>query len=164
MPAAARRHSTNVTAYQDYLRGLNHWYRRDADSIRRAASCFEQAVQRDPNYALAHAGVAESYASLGWYGLRPDEARTKSRAALSRALALDDTLAEVHAAAGLCNLWLEWDWPEAEQALRTAIELEPTHTRAKCWLSPFSVGAKVDSVKPARSLARRRRSSRSRPT
>jgi TolB-like protein len=65
MPAAARRHSTNVTAYQDYLRGLNHWYRRDADSIQRAAHFFEQAVQRDPNYALAHAGVAESYASLG---------------------------------------------------------------------------------------------------
>jgi len=135
VPVAARRHSTNVAAYQDYLRGLNHWYRRDADSIQRAAHSFEQAVQRDPNYALAHAGVAESYASLGWYGLHADEARTKSRAALSRALALDDTLAEVHAAAGLCHLFLEWDWPEAEQALRTAIELEPTHTRAKCWFA-----------------------------
>ena len=135
VPVAARRHSTNVAAYQDYLRGLNHWYRRDADSIQRAAHFFEQAVQRDPNYALAHAGVAESYASLGWYGFRPDEARTKSRAALSRALALDDTLAEVHAAAGLCKLWLEWDWPETERALRTAIELEPSHTRAKCWFA-----------------------------
>ncbi|HEY5618388.1 MAG TPA: protein kinase [Vicinamibacterales bacterium] len=135
VPATARRHSTNVSAYQDYLRGLNHWYRRDADSIQRAAYFFEQAVQRDPNYALAHAGVAESYTSLGWYGLRPDEARTKSRAALSRALALDNTLAEVHAAAGLCNVWFEWDWPGAERALQTAIELEPTHTRAKCWFA-----------------------------
>jgi serine/threonine protein kinase/Tfp pilus assembly protein PilF len=135
VPAAARRHSTNVAAYQDYLRGLNYWYRREADSIKRAAYFFEQAVQHDPNYVLAHAGVAESYASLGWYGLRPDEARTKSRAALSRALALDDTLAEVHAAAGLCNVWFEWDWPGAEQALRTATELEPTHTRAKCWFA-----------------------------
>ena len=142
VPVAARRHSTNVAAYQDYLRGLNHWYRRDADSIQRAAHFFEQAVQRDPNYALAHAGVAESYASLGWYGFRPDEARTKSRAALSRALALDDTLAEVHAAAGLCELWLEWDWPEAERALRTAIELEPSHTRAKCWFAFLRHGAR----------------------
>jgi TolB-like protein/Flp pilus assembly protein TadD len=135
VPAAARRHSANVTAYQDYLRGLNHWYRRDADSIQRAAYFFEQAVQRDPNYALAHAGVAESYTSLGWYGLHPGEARTKSRAALSRALALDDTLAEVHAAAGLFNVWFEWDWSGAERALRTALELEPSHTRAKCWFA-----------------------------
>jgi len=96
---------------------------------------FEQAARRDPNYALAHAGVAESYASLGWYGFRPDEARSKSRAAITSALALDDSLAEVHAAAGLCHLWLQWDWPETDRALRTAIELEPSHTRAKCWFA-----------------------------
>jgi len=135
VPATARRHSTNVAAYQDYLRALNHWYRREVDSIKRAAYFFERAVQQDPSYALAHAGVAESYASLGWYGSRPDEAQTKSRAALSKALALDTTLAEVHAAAGLCNTWFEWDWSRAERALRTAIELEPTHTRARCWFA-----------------------------
>ena len=135
VPNTAHRHSTNVAAYQDYLKGLNHWYRRNADSITLAAHFFEQAVKRDPNYALAHAGVAESYASLGYYGLRPDETRAKSRAALDRALALDDTLAEVHAATGLYHVYFEWNWRAAEDALGTALELEPTHTRARCWLA-----------------------------
>ena len=130
-----KRPTDSVEAYQLYLKGLHNWYRREKDSLVKAASLFEQAAAEDPSYALAHAGVVSAYASLGLYGFDPSEARAKAGTALDRALALEPELAEVRASVGLKNTFLEWDWENGERELASAIETNPSYVLAYCWFS-----------------------------
>ena len=130
-----KRPIASVEAYQLYLKGLHNWYRREKDSLVKAASLFEQAAAEDPSYALAHAGVVSAYASLGLYGMDPNEARAKAGTALDRALALDPELAEVRAAEGLKNTFLDWDWENGEREFEGAIETNPSYVLAHCWFS-----------------------------
>ena len=130
-----KRPKASVEAYQLYLKGLHNWYRREKDSLVKAASLFEQAAAEDPSYALAHAGVVSAYASLGLYGFDPSEARAKAGTALDRALALEPELAEVRASVGLKNTFLEWDWENGERELASAIETNPSYVLAYCWFS-----------------------------
>ena len=130
-----KRPKASVEAYQLYLKGLHNWYRREKDSLVKAASLFEQAAAEDPSYALAHAGVVNAYASLGLYGMDPSEARAKAGTALDRALALDLELAEVRAAVGLKNTFLDWDWENGEREFEGAIETNPSYVLAYCWFS-----------------------------
>src|SRR5205823_5922808 len=95
---------------------------------------FRQAIQADPNYALAYAGLADSYAMLGFYGnIASQEAARQSKAAATRALELDDSIVEPRTSLGFVYSWFDWNWPAAEREFRRAIELDPGHFWTRVW-------------------------------
>jgi serine/threonine-protein kinase len=148
-----RRRTDDVEAYHLYLKGRHNWYKRDPGALQKAADFFERAVETDPSYALAHAALAESYCSLGVFGLEPEIARPRATAAIKRALAIDDGLPEVQAALGMKRYYLDWDWEGAETAFERAIELSPDYVLAYCWYS-YLLGAQGRQDQSV-SLARR---------
>ena len=116
----------NVEAYDLYLQGRYHWDRWRTEGAESALQFFEQATQKDPRYAAAYAGIADSYAWLAFFGtLPPNEAMPKARAAAERAIALDDSLAEAHTSLGYVKALYDFDWPGAEQQFRRATQLDP---------------------------------------
>ncbi|MHC4414890.1 MAG: protein kinase domain-containing protein [Planctomycetota bacterium] len=133
-----RRHTDNVKAYSLYLKGRFHWNRRSATGVARGIEHFEEAIELDPSYALAWAGIAESYAVAAFSGFVPArEARARAKPAANKALELDDTLAEAHAV--LANLLgnHDWDWLGAEREYKRAIELNPAYPTVHHWYSMF---------------------------
>jgi serine/threonine-protein kinase len=118
-----KQHTENAEAYQIYLQGRYHWNKGTIDGYKRAIDYFQQAIGKDPKYALAYTGLADSYLLLGSYWV---EALPDAKTAAVRALAIDDTLAEAHVALGHIKLWLDWDWPAAERELKLAISLNPS--------------------------------------
>jgi eukaryotic-like serine/threonine-protein kinase len=120
-----RRPTENAEAYQFYLQGRRQMDQWNDQSWKKAAEYFQQAVDKDPNYAAAHAGLSEAYGVLGFYvDLPSKEAYEKARQSAERALALDDNLAEGHAALGN-YYWMHLDFAKAEPEYRRAIELNP---------------------------------------
>jgi len=116
--------SANVEAYELYLQGRYHWSRWRTEGAQRAVQFFEQATERDPKYAAAYAGIADSYAWLGFFGaMPPNEAMPKARAAAQKALALDDSLAEAHISLGYVKALYDFDWPSAEREFKRGIQL-----------------------------------------
>jgi tetratricopeptide (TPR) repeat protein len=132
-----RRDTANPEAYQFYLRGRFYWNRRTADGIRKAIEQFQQAIERDPNYALGYVGLADSYILLEEYaGIPSSETLPKARAAADRALQLDDTLAEAHTSSA--HIYdQQWRWAEAEQQFRRAISLNPNYATTHHWFSVY---------------------------
>jgi len=127
------RQIVNPEAYQLYLKGRYYWNKRTEEGFNKAIEHFNQAIEKDPNYALAHAGLADSYILLGHYGLLPSkEAYPKAREAAAKALELDDTLGEAHNALAEVKE-VDWDWPGAEREHRRAIELNPGYATAHEW-------------------------------
>jgi serine/threonine-protein kinase len=125
-----KRSTDNPEAYQLYLRGRYFWNMRTKESLSKSIEQFEQAIGIDPNYALAHAGVADSYESLAYYAFVPrEEYVAKAEAAALKALAIDDELAEAHATLGFIRL-TKWDWLTAEKQLKRSIELNPNYAQA----------------------------------
>ncbi len=120
-----RRRTADLDAYNLYLRGKYHWNRHSFEELRTSIECFESAIAVDPGYALAHAGLAHSYLTLGALFLPPGEAYPKARAAAERALELDPDLAEAHAALAEVRMRFEWDWEAAERGFQKAIQLDP---------------------------------------
>jgi serine/threonine-protein kinase len=133
-PAAARRPTGDVDAYQLFLKGQHNWYKREQGSLERAARFFEQAAERDPSYVAALAGAASAYASLSIYGTEPGVAAAKARSAVGRAVALDPDQSEVRTALGLVSLCCDFDATRAEVELRRAVALNPSHVLAQCWV------------------------------
>jgi serine/threonine protein kinase/tetratricopeptide (TPR) repeat protein len=128
-----KKYTENLQAYDLYLRGRYFAGQRTGESLKKAIAFFDQAVETDPNYALAYAGLAECYVLLPQYTLSPTrEGLTKSKAAVSKALEIDGGLAESHAAAGLIFV-REWKWEEAEREYRLAIELDPNYALGHIW-------------------------------
>jgi serine/threonine-protein kinase len=129
-----KRYTQDTEAYQLYLKGRFHWNKRQPDDQRRAIEYFSQAVERDPTYALAYTGLADSYIVLQDMGVMPaQEAFTQSKRAVESALELDDTLAEAHtSAASLKEQW-EWDWAGGEKEYQRAIALNPGYATAHQW-------------------------------
>ncbi|MEJ2679198.1 MAG: tetratricopeptide repeat protein [Gemmatimonadota bacterium] len=124
----------SVKAHDDYLLGLARWHRRTAADLEKALAYFQRAAQEDPNYALAYAGLAQTYAVLPFYAdVVPSDAAAKANAAAARALALDAHLAEAHAALGQIAQALEWDLPGAETSYRRALEFNPGYATAHQW-------------------------------
>ncbi|MEJ2216652.1 MAG: tetratricopeptide repeat protein [Gemmatimonadota bacterium] len=124
----------SVKAHDDYLLGLARWHRRTAADLEKALSYFQSAVQEDPNYALAYAGLAQTYAVLPFYtDVSPTEAAAKANAAAAHALALDAHLAEAHAALGQIAQALEWDLGSAEAAYQKALEFSPSYATGHQW-------------------------------
>ena len=113
----------SLEAHTHYLQGRH--YRHSRGNVLKACQCFERAVQEDPAYAAAWAGLAEATVTAGYYmGYPPREAARKAREAVERALALDDGLSEAHTSLGLIRFWFDWQWLESEQDFTRAIELD----------------------------------------
>jgi TolB-like protein/tetratricopeptide (TPR) repeat protein len=116
--------SGDVAAYELYLQGRYHWSRWRTEGAERALQAFEQATRKDPKYAAAYAGIADSYAWLGFFGaLPPNEVMPKARAAAETAIALDASLAEAHTSLGYVKALYDFDWPGAEREFKRGIEL-----------------------------------------
>ncbi len=123
--------TVNADAYEAYLRGRYLWNRVSEDNLQKALAAFEHAVEIDPGFALAHIGIADSYARLAWYGHVPGgEAAARMKNSILRALSLDDSLAEAHSALGAVAAG-DFDWPLAEKELRLALELNPSDAIAR---------------------------------
>jgi Tfp pilus assembly protein PilF len=134
----SRRPTDNAEAYQLYLQGLFYWNKwTEADFIK-AADYFNQAVQKDPRYALSYAGLADTYSLLGDAGYLPSsEAWPRAKAAAIQALQIDDSLAEAHTSAALVKEHFDWDWDGAEKEFKRAIELNPNSATAHHWYGNF---------------------------
>jgi len=131
LPSTHRAQTTNLEAFHLYLKGRHYWNKRTGDALRRAISYFNQAIETDPGYALAHAGLADCYVPLGyWTFLAPQDAFPKARAAADRALQIDATIAEAHAALGGVNMLFEWRWQQSQADLQRAIALNSNYPRA----------------------------------
>ena len=134
----SKRHTDDAEAYQLYLKGRHHWDRWTEDGFYRAIEYFEQAAVRDPSYALAHAGVADSYVLLGWNSyLPPKDAFPKAKVAATRALRLDPKLGEARAPLAAV-LWLyDWQWKEAQAEFARSLELNPAYPTVNHWYAEF---------------------------
>jgi eukaryotic-like serine/threonine-protein kinase len=131
----AQRYTHNAEAYELYLRGRYFWNQRSLDGMRKGVECFIRALRLDPDYALAHAGLANCYLMLSTYLLPPREFVPKARLAVTRALALDDGMAEAHGARGMLAFWYDWDFVRAEADYQRALELNPNYPEAHQWLA-----------------------------
>ena len=133
-----KRDTTNAEAYQFYLKGRYAWNKRTKEGLRKGIDYFQRAIEIDPNYALAYVGLADSYNFLGAFGialLPPADAMPKAKFAATRALEIDDSLAEAHASLAFVRLYYDWDWSGAGKAFHRAIELNPNYAPARQWHS-----------------------------
>ena len=132
----AKNYTANSEAYQLYLKGRFYWNKRSSDSLKQAVAFYQQAIEKDPSYALAYSGLAETYVLFPPYSVAsPEESYPKAKAAALRALELDDSLAEAHAALGLYLTTFERNRSEGEKEVRRAIELNPKYATAHHWLA-----------------------------
>ena len=123
-------------AYEAYLRGRFFWNKRTRDELKRAVHYFALAIERDPTYAPAHAGLGDSYALLsttGYDALPPREAMPLAKRAAQDALRLDDTLAQAHASLAYVLLSYDWDWQNAGEEFARALDLDPAYATAHNW-------------------------------
>jgi len=129
-------HSVDPVAHEAYLKGLYYWNKRTPDGLNKALQYFQQAINKDPNYALAYAGLSYTYAFAPELGLSSEIAKDKQKTAALKAVALDDALPEAHTAlAGA--LQNQWDWNGAEQQYKRTIELNPNYATARHWYSIY---------------------------
>jgi TolB-like protein/DNA-binding winged helix-turn-helix (wHTH) protein/Tfp pilus assembly protein PilF len=135
-PIGAR--TLSPDAYLAYLEGIYYWNKRSPEALERALVHFKQAIQLDPGYALAYAGLANTYASQCLIAdVRSNEVFPKAREAALKALALDGALAEAHTSLAYVRLWYEWDWAGAEEAFKKAISLNPGYATAHQWYGEY---------------------------
>ena len=133
-----RHHTENAEAYQLYLKGRHHWNKWTEEGFYKAIDYFQQAVAKDPSYALAYTGVADSYVLLGWNSyLPPKEAFPRGKAAAMTALKFDPELAEAHAPLAAV-LWLhDWQWEDAQIEFQRSLELCPNYATANHWYAEY---------------------------
>ena len=131
-----KQYTPNTEAYQLYLKGRYYWNRRTGETVQRAIGYFQQTIEKDPGYALGWAGLADGYTILPAYIVSsPRDSYPRAIAAAKKALEIDETLAEPHAALAHCLAFYDWDWTGAENAFRRAIELNPKYATAHHWYS-----------------------------
>ena len=134
----AVRHTANKEAYRLYLEGRFYWAKRTPDFDHKAITRFEEALRLDPNDALAYSGLADSYAVTA-SGLPASERSTRAKSAAERAVSLDESSAEAHTSLAFILYKFEWNWPEAEQHFRRALQLNPSYALAHHWFGEFLV-------------------------
>ncbi len=150
----ARRPFVNRAAFEEYLRGRHAWNKRSPGEIRKAIGHFQNAIDFDAAYAPAYAGLADAYNQLGTHLIgekSPRETRPLAIAAASKAIAIDEELAEAHAALGFAKMY-DWDWQRAERELRRAIELDPSYGPVRIWYASFlqQNGRRAEALAQAR--------------
>ena len=135
-----KRHTENAEAYRLFLKGRHHWNRWTEEGFYKAIEYFRQAVEKDPRYALAYAGLADCYVLLGWNSyLPPKEAFPKGQAAAKTALQLDQDLAEARTPLAAL-LWLhDWQWEEAQTEFNRSLQLGPTYATANHWYAEYAM-------------------------
>jgi TolB-like protein/Flp pilus assembly protein TadD len=147
----------NAEAHRLYLKGRYFWNKRSEDGIRSAIAHFQQAIEKDPAYALAYVGLADSYNILAGFGfLAPNEAFPKAKAAVSKALEFDSMLAEAHTSLAFILQSYEWNWLEAEIEYKRAIELDPAYATASHWYAQLlgAMGRDVEAIAESERAAR----------
>ncbi|NJM53791.1 MAG: tetratricopeptide repeat protein [Blastocatellia bacterium] len=133
-----KRFTNNTEALDAYQKGRYFWNRRTADDLKTAINYFQQAIQKDPNYALAYSGLADAYSLLSDYsGALPEESYPKAKEAAMKALALDDNLAEAHTSLAYVKMYYDRDWQGAESEFRRAITLNPNYASAHQWYAEY---------------------------
>ena len=133
------RYTGNAEAYQLYLKGRFYANKRTEDGLRKGVAFFNEAIEKDPSYALAYAGLADCYALLYEYSAAPSkDLYPKAKAAATRALEINDSLAEAHTSLGAAYEY-EWNWAEAEKQYEKAIELNPNYETAHHWYSAYLI-------------------------
>ena len=133
-----KRPTENTGAYQLYLQGRFFWNKRSEEGLKIAIRYFEEAIEKDPHYAVAWAGIADSYSLLGEYGNIPrKELYPKAKAAVNKALEIDIRLAEVHTSLASILMLSEWDWANSEKEFKLALELNPNYATAHHWYSQW---------------------------
>ena len=133
-----KRQTDDAEAYRLYLKGRHHWNRWTEDGFYKAIEYFQQAVEKDPSYALAYTGLADSYVLLGWNSyLAPKDAFPKGKMTAMRALRLDPDLGEAHTPLAAV-LWLhDWQWPEAQMEFERSLALNPAYPTANHWYAEY---------------------------
>ena len=134
----ASTHPVDPEAHEDYLKGRYYFNQRTRDAMNKSIGFFQQAIAKDPKYALAYCGLADAYALLGFRGGFPSkDALSRAKAAALKAIGLDDTLAEPHASLAFIAETHEWDWATAEREYKRALELNPGDARAHHWYAGY---------------------------
>ena len=142
----------DTESYELYLKGRFHWNKRTTKSIKKAIDYFQQALKKEPNYALAYTGIADCYLSLGFTFdagvLSPKVAIPKAKAAAKKAAEINDDLAEAHTSLAFIKLNYDWDWSGAEREFKRAIQLNPNYDNAHHWYSHYliAVGRTEESL------------------
>jgi len=137
-PPRAERAAGHSEAYREYLRGRHHWNKWTPAGFVAAIDAFRRAIDLDPAYAPAHAGLADAYGAVAYYGYMPAaEALPLADRAAHRALDLDPGLAEAHATLGISAMFFDWNWPEAERRLTQAIALNPRSLTARVYYALY---------------------------
>ncbi|MBZ5591985.1 MAG: tetratricopeptide repeat protein [Acidobacteriia bacterium] len=149
----AKRYTQITEAYQDYLKGRYHLNRLVEGGLKKAIECFENAIRRDPNYALAYTGLADALGMLGFIGLALSaEVMPKAEEAARRAIEIDDSLPEAHASLGGIFKNYEWDWAAAEREFKRALELNPNYANGHRMFASYlaAVGRPEESLREIR--------------
>ena len=122
----------NPEAYQLYLKGRYYWNKRTDEGLKKAIEYFNQAIEKDPSYALAYSGLADSnmYLSGSLHALSPGETYLRAKSAATKALEIDDNLAEAHTSLAMVKVGYEWDWAASEREFKRALELNPNEAEA----------------------------------
>lgn len=130
----AKRYTENPAAYQDYLTGRFYWNKRTKEGVLKGLEYFNRAIEKDPRYALAYAGLADSYALMGRYSyISPGEAFPKGLIAAEKALEIDNKLGEAHTSLAFITRFNDFDWTAAEKEFRLALEFSPNYATAHHW-------------------------------
>jgi TolB-like protein/Flp pilus assembly protein TadD len=147
-PTLVTRSTSSVDAYVLYLQGRAYWHQRYGGYLERAMDCFGQAISKDPGFALAYTGLADSLASLGIWGVSPAPAVFPKAVALANtALALDRDRAEAHASRALVRLFWDWEWDEAGRGFLRALELNPGCALIRLWHGHYlSIVGRMDEA------------------
>jgi len=124
--AIVKRYTEDLEAYNLYLKGNYYWQMLTMEGFEKAIECYEQALQKDPDYALAYTGLATVYWMSSYFGnVPPNEAYPRAKEFAKKALEIDNTLAEAHASLGFINMNYNWNWKAAEQEFKQALQLNP---------------------------------------
>jgi len=148
-----KHYTQNLDAYSLYLKGRYFWNKRTPDGFQKGLKYFKEAIEKDPTYALAYTGIADCYNMIGYYDyLPPKEAFSKAKAAVEKALELDNTLAEAHTSLAWIIMFYDWDWQAAEREFKRAISLNPFYAVVHQWYATYlaAMGKHKESISEAK--------------
>jgi TolB-like protein/Tfp pilus assembly protein PilF len=135
-----KRYTENIEAYDLYLKGRFFWNKRTEDGLKKAIEYFEQAIEVDANYALAYAGIADSYNLLAIYSyIQPHEAYPVAKKAAQKAMEIDETISEAHTSLASVLRYYDWNWEEAEKEFKRAFELNPNNVTSHHWYALYLI-------------------------